>query len=166
MALTFTTGMSSVSAMDSLTNVAAYKITAGGSTPTAVLETGLKKENTGCIGITPTASKDCGIVYDWYAAHSNAVLNLSTSGNEVLGVWILCLSNSVISNLSAGGVYIIIEGEVVRERWRCLPWWLGLLPDRYEEDSERYERKLDFGRPRQRLPHRRGYGGDVNNLPH
>lgn len=126
MALTFTTGMTEISDADSVTNWAAYKITAGGGTPSAVLDTDLYKEGIGCIGIVPTSAKDCGMVFDYYAANGNTVLNLSTTGNEVLGVWILILSKAMLNTIANGGAYIIVTAvdAVPSTTNKWAKWWI------------------------------------------
>ena len=108
MALTFTTGMTEINDADAITNWAAYKITSGGATPTATLDTDIKKEGSGSICCTPTSAKDCGLVFDYYAANGNSVLDLSASGSEVIGVWILILSPALIETFQNGGGYIIV----------------------------------------------------------
>lgn len=111
MALTFTTGMTQIDPADSTTNWSAYKITAGGATPTATLDNTLYKEGTGALYIAPTASKDQGMVFDYYTANGNTTLNLSTSGNEVIGIWLLLLTPAIVTTEATGGVYIILEGD-------------------------------------------------------
>jgi hypothetical protein len=108
MALTFTTGMTEISDADSLTDWAVYKITAGGGTPSLDLNTTVKKEGTGCIGIIPTRNKDCGMIFNYYNANSNTVLDLTTTGNEVLQVWIQSLSSALVETFANGGIYIIV----------------------------------------------------------
>lgn len=109
MALTFATGMTLIDGANATTNWAAYKITAGGGTPTVLADTTLQRQSTGCLGITPTASKDCGIIFNYYAANGNTPLNMATTGNEILAVWVLGLSPAVLDTQANGGMYLIVE---------------------------------------------------------
>lgn len=111
MALTFTTGMTSIDPADSTTDWSPYKITSGGGTPTLSLDTDVQVENTGCISFAPTASKDVGAAFNYYNANSNTVLNLTTAGNEVIGVWLLITSAATIDTFQNGGLYIGVMGQ-------------------------------------------------------
>ncbi|MHA2046586.1 MAG: hypothetical protein ACW99G_17500 [Candidatus Thorarchaeota archaeon] len=108
MALTFTTGMTPIDPADTVTNWAAFKITAGGGTPTANLDTDQQREGVGCIGVKPTRNKDCGVSYDYYTANGSTTLNLSTSGNEVLAIWIKSTAPGQILTRANAGVTIIV----------------------------------------------------------
>ena len=108
MALTFSTGLTSIDAADATTNWAPYKLTAGGATPSVVSVTDLKKEGTACNGIKPTSNKDCGMVFDYYAANTNTVLNMETSGNEVIAFWLRSLFSGQVLTQASGGLYLII----------------------------------------------------------
>ena len=110
MALTFNTGMTPIDPADSLTDWNVYKITSGGGTPGLNLDTGVKAEGTGSISFQPTASKDQGGSFDYYNANGNTVLNLTTVGNEVIGVWLLITSAATIDTLQNGGLYIGVMG--------------------------------------------------------
>lgn len=110
MALSFNTGLTLIDPADSTTNWSAYKITAGGASPTATLDNSLYKEGTGALYIAPTASKDQGMVFDYFTANGTT-LDLTAAGNEVIGIWILLLTPSIVTTLSAGGVYIILDAD-------------------------------------------------------
>lgn len=107
MALSFSTGMTEISLANSITDWDAYKITSGGGTPGEVLDTDVKKQGTGCVGCVPTSGKDCGIVFDYYNDQSG-VLDMTTVGNEVFGIWVMILSKAMINTFQNGGGYIIV----------------------------------------------------------
>ena len=111
MALTLSTGVTSIDTADSTTNWSSYKITAGGGTPSIASVTDLKKEGTACNGIKPTSSKDCGMVFDYFAANGSTTLNMETSGNEVICLWLRSLISSQVLALASGGLYIVVTGS-------------------------------------------------------
>jgi len=106
MALTFTTGMTSIDPADSATDWVTYKITAGGATPTLVESTDIFVEGTQSVALKPTASKDQGFSFDYYNANGNTVLDLTATGNEVIGVWIQVTSKATLDTFQNGGIYI------------------------------------------------------------
>src|SRR6266545_3090669 len=106
MALTFNTGMTSISAADSVTNWAAYRLAGSGGAPSAAADTVTYREGSGSISARMSGGGwDAGLIFDYYTQNSNAVLNLTTAGNEVLAVWMLCTSPSAIETLANNGVY-------------------------------------------------------------
>jgi hypothetical protein len=127
MALTFTTGMTEIDDADALTDWSVYKITAGGGSPSLDLNTNVKKEGTGCIGIIPTRNKDCGMVFDYYNDQGSTVLDLTTVGNEVIQVWIQSLSSALVQSLANGGIYIIVTAvdavPTTSNKWA--KWYVG-----------------------------------------
>jgi hypothetical protein len=110
MALSFTTGMTSIDPADSQTNWSIYKITAGGATPTLNNSTDILREGTQALSFKPTASKDVGASFDYYTANSSTTLNLTTAGNEVIGVWLQVTSSATLATFANGGVYIGVMG--------------------------------------------------------
>lgn len=106
MALTFTTGMTSIDNANTTNDWSTYKITSGGATPSIVQSTDIVKEGSACNCIKPTASKDVGLSFDYYTANSSATLNLTTAGNEVIGVWIQVTSKATLATWANGGIYI------------------------------------------------------------
>lgn len=109
--LTFDTGMAPISYADAVTNWSAYRISGGGGAPTAVLDSISQKEGNGCISARiGGASWDGGLIFDYYT-QNGAVLNLTTTGNEVLQVWLLCTSPSAILSFANGGAYILVQSS-------------------------------------------------------
>jgi hypothetical protein len=127
MALTFNTGMTEISDADSLTDWAVYKITAGGATPTLDLNTNVKKEGTGCIGIIPTASKDCGMIFNYYNANGSTVLDLTTVGNEVIQYWMQSMSSALVATIASGGLYLIVTAvdAIPSSSNKWAKWYIG-----------------------------------------
>ncbi len=114
MALTFTTGMTLAdpNGADNVTNWAAVRFSGSGGAPSAALDTVTFRQGSGSIAARMSgANWDAGLAYDYYTAHSNAVLNLTTAGNEVLAVWVLCTSPTAILALSAGGIWIRVSSS-------------------------------------------------------
>jgi hypothetical protein len=112
MALTFTTGMTSISTADSVTNWAAYRITGTGGAPSASLENTIYIQGTGSIaGKMAGNNWDSGLIYDYYTANGNTVLNLSTTGNEMIGIWVLVSTPAVFLTRQNGGGYLILQSS-------------------------------------------------------
>jgi hypothetical protein len=102
--------MTSIDPADSTTNWSIYKITAGGATPTLNSSTDVFREGTQALSFKPTASKDVGASFDYYTANSSTTLNLTTAGNEVIGVWLQITSPATLATFANGGVYIGVMG--------------------------------------------------------
>ncbi len=67
---------------------------------------------TGCISMGHwAASANYAILYDYFTANANAVLNLATVGNEVLAIWVAVATPGTMANLSAGGLYVIASSS-------------------------------------------------------
>jgi hypothetical protein len=126
MALSFTTGMTQISNADSTTNWTTYKITSGGTSPALVQSTDILKQGSACNCFKPTASKDQGLIYDYYTANGNTTLNLSTAGNEVVGFWLLVTSPATLAAISSGGGYLIAcsSNAVPSTSNNWSQWWV------------------------------------------
>jgi len=117
MALTFGTGMTLASAADSVTNWAAVRISGSGGAPSAALDNVTFRQGTGSISARMSgASWDACLMLDWYAnaeggKSANTTVNLTTAGNEVLAIWMLCTSPTAILTLQNGGAYIIVSSS-------------------------------------------------------
>ena len=112
MALAFTTGMTLISAADAVTNWAAVRISGSGGAPAATLDTVTFKQGSGSISSRVSgANWDSGLFFDYYTANGNTTLNLTTAGNEVLSIWMLCTSPSAVLALQNGGAWIAVSSS-------------------------------------------------------
>lgn len=112
MALTFNTGMTSINAGDSVTNWGAWRAGGSGAAPAPLLDNVTYKEGSGSISARMAgASANGGLIFDYYTANANTVLNLTTAGNEVLAIWALCTSPGAILTANAGGMWVVVQSS-------------------------------------------------------
>ena len=110
MALAFTNGMTQADNSDVVTNWSAYRISGTGGAPAATADASIFKQGAGSNGCTILKATEAGLLFDYYTKNT-ATLNLSTSGNEVISMWVLCTTANLLNTLATGGMYIIIQSS-------------------------------------------------------
>lgn len=112
MALTFSTGMTPINAADATTNWGAWRWNGSGAAPSPTLDNVTYREGSGAISCRIAgANADGGLLFDYYTANGNTYLNLTTAGNEVIAVWLLCTSVSAMLAATSGGAYILAQSS-------------------------------------------------------
>jgi len=116
MALTISTGRTTVNNADSVTNWAAVRWAGTGGAPAAALDTTVFKEGSGAVSMKAAGNSwNSGLLYDWYASAvnktANTTVDLTATGNEVIGLWVLMTTPSVMLTLASGGMYVVLSSS-------------------------------------------------------
>lgn len=111
MALSFATGMTSIASGDSTSNYDATRFSGSGSAP------GIAAADDFVQGSGAIQSKLAGnnwnsaVLFDYYTANGSTVLNLTTTGNEVLCGWFRYGLKSKTLAVGSGGMYLIVSSS-------------------------------------------------------
>ena len=109
MSLTFTNGMTLADNSDVVTNWSAVKLPSGGGTLTAATDATVYKQGTASNSTTVAKDLIGCLLFDYYTKNSNATLDLTVSGREVVSMWVLVTTVSMMKTLALGGGFVIIS---------------------------------------------------------
>jgi len=133
MALTFTTGMTPIATADETTNwLSAQHTGTWKVAPARIQNSGASAHD--CAqgsyswgGASWTANAKLSIMYDYYTAQTpDASLNMTTAGNEVFAVWVGVLEPACYVNLSAGGIFLIVNSDTGTTTFtNCSLWYVS-----------------------------------------
>jgi len=128
MALTFTTGMTLISAADAVTNFDAVRFAGAGSAP-GISAADSFKQGTGAVQSKLAGNNwNAAVMYDYYTANGSTTLDLTAAGASIIGVWVnYGLSGKTLAR-GSGGMYLIISSST--ETGTSVPtayseYWLG-----------------------------------------
>lgn len=128
MALSFTNGLTSIASGDSTANYSAVRWNGSGSAP-GVAAADDWVEGTGAIQSKLAGNNwDAAVIFDYFTANGSTVLNLSTSGNEVIcGFFRYGLKAAALA-VASGGMKLVVSSST--ETGTSTPtvyseWYLG-----------------------------------------